>query len=341
MKHMVRKNNPKALFIGNGINRVSQNAISWGELLLRLSERFSIEVDLTNDLKPFPLAFEEMLYSNPGNISFEKRLSNLKKEISSSFLEAIYDFDFHFHREIMNSGIKEIITTNYDYNLELSVNSDFLQEKKELSLNRQESKHSLYRGYNINGTKVRHIHGELLHNRGISVTAKNYPEESIMIGFEHYSEYYHKIQSSITGTPGKRKYKSGILSRITDDKETKVWTDLFFTHDIIFIGFTLDFSETHLWWLLMQREEILRKYSSDLPETSITFLYPEMPVIEDGYGNMDEERFNRLHRKKLVLQKDKAITDILKSFKITITPVSCNSYTEFYDRVIHRIRETD
>lgn len=334
---MFHNNLPKALFIGNGINRISRNAISWVDLLNRLSKKFDIDVDLSNELKPFPLAFEEMIHNRLGNNSFESKLRNLKTNISELLLKSADEFDFTFHREVMNSGISEIITTNYDYNLELSVNPDFLQRKKELALNRQESKHSLYRGYNINGIKVRHIHGELLHNRSISDTTKNYPEESIMIGFEHYSEYYHKIQDAIKGP--KRKYKEGILSRITDDKETKVWTDLFFTHNIYFIGFNLDFSETHLWWLLMQREEILRNYNFfDKQKNTISFLFPKMPMTTDDYKNIDEERFNKLHSKKLSLQKNKAITDILKSFKINIIPVKCNSYSEFYERVVDVVK---
>lgn len=331
--------NPKALFIGNGINRISKNAISWGDLLDRLSKKFDIDVDLSNELKPFPLAFEEMIHNRLEDNSFESKLRNLKTNIAELLLETADEFDFTFHKEIMKSGITEIITTNYDYNLELSVNPDFLKEKKELALNRQESKHSLYRGYNLNGIKIRHIHGELLHNRNISDTTRNYPEESIMIGFEHYSEYYHRIQSSIIGTPDKRKYKDGILSRITNEKETKVWTDLFFTHNIYFIGFNLDFSETHLWWLLMQREEILRNYNFfDRQKNMISFLFPEMPVAKDEYKNIDEERFNKLHSKKLSLQKDKAITDILKSFRINIIPVKCNSYIEFYEKVVNVVK---
>ena len=279
---MAQNNQPKALFIGNGINRISQNSISWGDLLDRLSRKFDIKVDLSNELKPFPLAFEEMIHNKLGSNSFESKLRNLKTNISELILEAGSDFDFTFHKEIMGSGINEIITTNYDYNLELSVKPDFILGKKELALNRQESKHSLYRGYNINGVNVRHIHGELLHSRNISDTTKNYPEESIMIGFEHYSEYYHRIQGVIKGPKGK--YKEGVISRITNDKEPKIWTDLFFTHNLYFIGFSLDFSETHLWWLLMQREEILRKYNFfDLQQNTIIFLFPEMPVIKNEY----------------------------------------------------------
>lgn len=89
--------------------------------------------------------------------------------------------------------------------LESSVENAFLSNKKEYSINNLESKHSLYRGYKIGQVKVRHIHGELKHNRNVEPSDKNYPEESIMIGFEHYSEYFAKIQSVIKGESGKQK----------------------------------------------------------------------------------------------------------------------------------------
>ncbi len=92
-----------------------------GDLLDRLSKKFDIDVDLSNELKPFSLAFEEMIQHRLGRNSFEFKLKNLKTNISKLLLEAGSDFDFIFHKEIMESGINEIITTNYDYNLELFV----------------------------------------------------------------------------------------------------------------------------------------------------------------------------------------------------------------------------
>lgn len=328
---------PKALFVGNGINKVSRNAISWGELLGRLSQKFEIDIDLSNELKPFPLAFEEMIHHSWGEDSFEQKLRNLKVNISELLLSASSEFDYTIHKQLMRSGITEIITTNYDYNLELSDRPTFMEEKREIALNRQESKLSLYRGYNLDGVKIRHIHGELLHNRSIADTKTNYPEESIMIGFEHYSDYYHKIQTSIKGP--RNKYKEGILARISGEKEGKIWMDLFFTHNIYFLGFSMDFSETHLWWLLMEREEIIRKYNFfGLPQNTIAFLFPDMPITPAEYKSANETQFNELYRKKLVMQKNKAITDLIKLFKVEIIPIKCESYGEFYQKAIQLLQ---
>lgn len=329
--------NPKALFIGNGINRVALNSISWGDLLNNLTQKFAINVDLANDLKPFPLAFEEMIYNSLKHSTFDSRLKDLKVNISKLLSDAMKsnDFDLSLHKKIMESGIEEIITTNYDYHMELAVNPNFMEQKKEFSLYNNESKHSFRRGYKLNNVTVRHIHGELYHNRKISNLTRNYSEESIMIGFQHYSECLLKMQNLIFGGPERRKYNDGILARLKEKKSAQIWMDLFFTHDIYIAGFTLDFSENHLWWLLMQREEIIRKHDLfGFKTNQITFFYPEMKTAKLHSSAQNEEEFDLLFRKKLALQKNKAITEILKSFKVKIQPIKCNSYYNFYERIL-------
>jgi hypothetical protein len=332
----------KALFLGNGIHRTrNNNGISWGELLQKISSTYGIDTDLKNELKPFPLAFEEMLYAKEGRNDFQNKLMNLKTRISEILLtDANSLIDNEIHRGFMQSGIKEIITTNYDYNLELSLDNNFLLNKKEYSINNLESKHSLYRGYKIAQVAVRHIHGELKHNRNVEASDKNYPEESIMIGFEHYSEYFTKIQSIIKGESGKQNdaEKKSILIRIRDNDTGKVWTDLFFSHHLIFAGFSFDFSENHLWWLLIQREELKRKSNKFdvLINNEITFCIPRLPNGSINYNIRSEEEFNNLYKQKLGTQKNKGVTDILNSLKVNINQIECNSYREFYLKVIEQ-----
>ncbi len=330
----------KALFVGNGINRTESNhGISWLDLLQRISDTYDIQTDLKNDLKPFPLAFEEMLYAKSGRNNFQNKLRNLKTAISEILVEDANGLiDNEIHSSIMQCGINEIITTNYDYNLELSVRQNFMNEKSSLSINNQESKHSLYRGYDINGITVRHIHGELYHNRNITPTDLNYPEESIMIGFEHYADYFTKIQSVIKGESGKHKdqEKKSLLVRLRDYQTGKIWTDLFFTHKLIFIGSSLDFSESHLWWLLTQREELKRvsnKYDVRI-NNEIIFCMPEMPVDSLIFPVTNADEFEKLYKKKINLQKNKGVADVLLSLQVNIYPIPCNTYKEFYLRAI-------
>lgn len=335
----------RALFLGNGIHRTEKNkGISWGQLLAKIAHSYDIQTDLKNDLKPFPLAFEEMLYAKEGRNNIQSKLRNLKTRISEILTkDASKLIDNEIHKGFMQCGIKEIITTNYDYNLEASIIPEFISEKDSYSINNQESKHSLYRGYNIEGVKVRHIHGELKHNRKIILTDSNYPEESIMIGFEHYSDYFLKIQSVIKGESGKQKEeeKKSLLIRIRDTQTGKMWTDLFFTHQLIIAGFSLDFSENHLWWLLLQREELKRESNNYdvVINNEIIFCIPQLPVSAIDYQISNEVQFEQLYKKKLGIQKNKGVTDVLASLKINIIRIPCNNYKEFYIKVIERYSE--
>jgi hypothetical protein len=332
----------KAFFIGNGINRAENNhGISWIDLLRKISTKYGINTDLTNELKPFPLMFEEMLYAKSGRNNFQNKLRNLKRAISEILADdADRLIDYEIHKGLMQCGINEIITTNYDYNLEVSMIPNFIDIKSRYSINNLESKHSLYRGYNIKGVNIRHIHGELRHNRKITRSDENYPEESIMIGFEHYSDYFTRIHNVIKGESGKHKdeEKKSLLTRIRDNQTGKIWTDLFFTHQLIFAGFSLDFSENHLWWLLLQREELKRgsnKYDIKI-NNEIVFCVPQMPINPFAYQIATEEQFNNLYKKKLDLQKNSGVADVLSSLKVKINSVTCYTYREFYLKVIEQ-----
>ncbi len=326
--------NEKALFLGNGINRTSESGnISWGQLLRRVAGNYEIIADLDNPLKPFPLAFEEMFQLKDGSNTPESKIRNLKTEISRIVnTEAPILIDPQIHTALMNCGIKEIITTNYDYNLEISADESFIENKKSLALNNLESRHSLYRGYSINGVRVRHIHGELAYNRLISDPEKNYKEESVMIGFNHYTDYLEVIQNAFKGEKGKQKEseKKSQLIRLRDNDTGKIWTDLFFTHDVIFAGFSMDFSEQHLWWLLMQRDILKKSNNQNIDiNNEIIFYYPSLQ--NNGHEN---DAFNEKYIRKLNEDKNRGAADVLKSIGVKYFPISCNSYKDFYLRLI-------
>lgn len=335
----------KAFFLGNGINCTENNGgISWGNLLHRISMNFEIPCDLENELKPFPLAFEEMMRLKNGENTSESKLRNVKTLIASTFEDPANLIVSNIHRLFMNSGVKEIITTNYDYNLEMSVDSLFLENKHRYSLNNSESRYSLYRGYTIEGVTVRHIHGELKHNRNTSRSADNYPEESIMIGFEHYSAYSVRVQNVVNGeNPGGGNFeKDSVLSRIRHNMQGKNWTDLFFTHRLIMVGFSLDFSETHIWWILTKRDELRRSNQHPMViNNEIIFCIPQLPTVSSLSEDLtSEEAFLKKFRIKLNLQRNKAVGDILKSYGIIIDVIQSSSYRNFYEQVAEKYRES-
>jgi len=330
----------RAFFIGNGINRINnESGVSWIDLLERIAGRFDISSDFKNELKPLNLAFEEMLFGKIGSNSLESKLRNLKEEVArilSSDGTNLINQDVH--SGFMNSGVEEIITTNYDYNLEIAIVPEFLNLKIQYAVNNSESKHSLFRGYNINDVNVRHIHGELKHNINTSNSLKHYSEESIMIGFEHYSDYFKKIQDNVKGVTvkinGIKTQKDNILFRIRNEQTGSSWIDLFFTHQLIFTGFSFDFSENHLWWLLLQRQQFMKEnFRHEVKiNNQIIYCYPEFGVVP----NISQSNFEASYKIRFEEKKNIARNEMLISFGVIPEAVQCNSYEEFYLSVIEK-----
>lgn len=328
--------NKKALLIGNGINQLDKNqSVSWGELLNELKSNFDIQVNLENEFKPFPLGFDEMLHQKGGSNSFDDKLKSLKINIRNNIdnqLNGKLGYN-DYHRRIMEMGYDDILTTNYDYGLEKSFAPDFFEFKRELAQNKQERKFSLKRYYRLN-SNIWHIHGELFDSRNLSENSKYYNEESIMIGYEHYTSYLEKIQENFKGKSGIRAIENqGLMIRIKNGKLGRFWTDIFFTHNLDIIGQGLDFSENHLWWIINQRAMLIRKDNEKhdvLIDNKIRYFYP---IIENNIV-INDNNIEEIIKMKNANKKSKAVAELLKAFQVEIVPIECGSYEGFYDEFI-------
>lgn len=333
--------NKKAMLIGNGLNRLdSSQSFSWGDLLAALKNKYSIDVDLDNFFKPFPLAFDEMQHLKSGSNSLRSKLKNLKQSIRTEIenqLAGKRGFN-DYHQKLASLDYDDVLTTNYDFSLEKSIEPNFERLKHKAALNKQERRFSLKRCYKLKPvTKFWHIHGELYDSRKHSEDGKSYPEESIMIGYEHYASYLEKIQENIKGKSGSQKTDNQSLTiRIRDKKQSPYWTDIFFTHNVDIIGQTVDFSENHLWWIFNYRANLIREGISKngvLINNRIRFFYAKL----NGESQIDIDSFkniNELIRKKNSSQKSKAIGEVLKAFRIEPIAIECNSHQEFYNKLI-------
>lgn len=337
----------KVLLLGNGINLLDYDqSVSWGVLLNELKKQLPslTNVDLQNDFKPFPLAFEEMLHRTQGEESLANKAQRLKESINRILKDQLAGKPGYnaFHKKIMKCKVDEILTTNYDYGLENSVITDFNNKKHYLANYRKETRHSTRRAYNIPGFEKRvwHIHGESEDTRKLSAGSRYYHEESIMIGYEHYAQYLGKIQENIKGKGGIQKPENqSVFSRIKNNSSGIFWFDFFFTHDIYILGLGLSFSENHLWWLLNQRANILRgkllKNPIDI-SNSISFLMPD--IVKDKEVNTNEivdmVSFDKWFGKRARTLKQKAITDILPAFNVNVIPIKAPDYNTFYDIAI-------
>lgn len=304
--------------IGNGINRVdTNNSISWGGLLKSLQKKFdSLHIDLTNDYKPFPLSFEEILFATKG--TYNENLEKLKNEIAKSFEKAEPNL---FHQRLVRSGVNNIITTNYDYNFEKCIIPNFHNEFK-LSKRTRETKYSIRRRcfFDEENISVWHIHGELNHKTNYK---NSYPSQSILIGYDHYVEYLSQIQSYLYGDKyeGEDSIKNKLLNNF---EEGSSWIDKLFFDRVVILGLDLDFSEIDVWWLLNFRKKTIKE--NNLKENEIIYYQPRLPQL--NITNVKEEMTQ--NNKEL---KIKAKKDVLESLSIKFEEVLCNDYKDFYNQV--------
>lgn len=331
----------RSLLIGNGINRLdSEQSVSWGKLLSDIKDRFNIKVDLDNEFKPFTLAFEELLHRKKGRNSFVEKLQELKKFIGENISEQLQGkagFNV-YHRKFMNLGYDDLLTTNYEYSFQKSVDENFLAFKKTKALNRLEPRYSMKRAYKVDGskTKIWHIHGELMVSRNNSDRSKFIDEESILIGYEQYSEYLNKIQTVFkSGRGSKSNSDNSLIYRIMNNVDSPFWIDKFFTDNIDIIGQGLDFTENHLWWLINQRANYKR--NNDTKELNvdnrIRYFYPKFE--NDGLIDLRESNFfEKAIRMRNASLKGKAMAELLSAFEVEGVEVKARAYTEFYDQVI-------
>jgi hypothetical protein len=328
----------RALLIGNGVNRLKpEESYSWGDLLSKLKDQGDFPVDLNNSLKPFPLAFDEVLHANKSELELKEKLRKLKKKIRESIerqLEHKNGWN-EYHRKLVFLGYDDILTTNYDYSFQLSADENFFERKTDWAVNKQEYKHSLKRCYAIPeiNTKIWHIHGELFDSRNLSDESSYYHEESIMIGYAHYVSYLNKINENIKGKSGNQEIDNqSLMVRLRDKSDSPFWTDILFTHDVDIIGQGLDFSENHLWWLINYRANSMRgekqKHGVKI-NNKIRFYHPYIK------NDMKSESSNGLDiDRKIDALKSKAVADLLKAFCVESINIECESYEDFYDKFI-------
>lgn len=223
----------KSLLIGNGINRVTNKDASWEHVLNAL-----VPDDLTGAAlqhmkhKPFTLVYEEILLTrlNGGKPGNEKTM----KETIAGAVRGLQHNDLH--RRVMASGLRHVITTNYDYSFEKA--SRMSDTRSNLQ---RENKYSVFRRRLAGNTFVWHIHGE--------VDSPN----TITLGYDQYSGYLQKLRGYATadreatnGSP----FKAGKSDFDTVEGSVYSWLDVFLRDDIHIVGLGLDYTEIDLWWAL-------------------------------------------------------------------------------------------
>ena len=297
--------NNKTIFYGNGINYLSKNPIGWNDLLKIMMQDQEFELKLLPNI----MAYERI------RLNWNKyNPKHLKTEISQLLTNQPSN---KFYKDLLNIKCDNYITTNYDYAILKAFKE--LNQRNEIISNSSEDIYSIRRKTQLINQKDKHIsqiwniHGEIK------------KPKSIMLGLNHYSGSIAKISGYIKGTydftfEGKRPKIISIEEKLENNDFDKFsWIELFFNSNVHITGFSLDFSEIDLWWVLNKRVRLMEKSL-----ISNKVYYYTKPIIEVKKDEIEIEKRKR---------------ELLKAFSVDVIEFSTKKgYPEYWNKVINRIK---
>ncbi len=285
-----------SVLMGNGINRVSNKEASWEHFLRALREPGASRKEIEYlKQKPFALVYEEVLLSGTSDdkqsdeLAMKKRIAKLVDGLATN----------EFHQRVMTSGVRHILTTNYDYGFEKA--SGLSAERKSLV---RETKYSVFRRRSAGNCYVWHIHGEA-----------DVPN-SITLGYDQYSGYLQKLRGHATadresdsGSP----FKRGDSGFDTTEGTIYSWLDVFLRDDVHIVGLGLDYTEIDLWWALTYKAR-LKARGWTVGKT----------IFHDWYSDSPDEQ-------------SKAKTSLLQALAVDVLSRDCSAgYESAYDDFIRK-----
>lgn len=168
-----------ALLIGNGLNCCYEGMVSWSDLLKNIAGTYEVKFNEDNS---FSLEFESIINQillkkdDPNDTIYEE----VKKKIAHEVTRTQPEKESLHELFVKRLDICHILTTNYDYMLELVLDSNYM--KNRYPNGTREVKYSLYRQTQIGNMFFYHIHGEA-----------RYPS-TLCLGYEHYAGYLAKMR---------------------------------------------------------------------------------------------------------------------------------------------------
>jgi hypothetical protein len=308
----------KTIFFGNGLNYLSENSISWKQLL----DKIKGDNLFDSGKLPNTMIYERSIIGNP--ISFDtltKKEGAIKKEIA----DMLRDFPSNvYYGMLAELNAENYLTTNYDYaSLEYYINNKSCKVVNKST----EDIYSIRRYKEVvqDGklrSRIWHIHGEI-----------DVPP-SIMLGLDQYCGSIGKIDDYVKGKydfqkAGQFIKANSIISKLNGENsfDSISWIELFFNSTVHIIGFGLDFSEIDVWWILNKRARF--KLDSNLRKAIKNKIY-YYTTFKDS--DKDEE-------KELI----KSQNEMLRTLDVEVVPIKLNGtvtqYEDVYSQIFDLIRK--
>lgn len=259
------------LLLGNGINLQEGFTLKWELLLADIAKQFgcAFEDSLSNTLT-YEMVETGILKAHPGT-SVHDIHKQIAKGLETEKLRGMKtkeDWAGTVHRALTALPVKAILTTNYDYALERSLEPRFRPR-----YNTRETTYSLLRYQDAGDRRIFHIHGE-----------SGYPS-SICLGYGQYAGSLQRIREQIVRSTkdlgsGHSYLLADLLTKLSPKPEPS-WIFDFFLENVYILGLSLDVSELDLWWLLSYRSSQLT--SRRLPISNrIVYLDTGFDTVEDA-----------------------------------------------------------
>ena len=255
------------LLIGNGINlSFSDEKIRVDSLLTGDKNPCCSPVQIPDGVHvPFPL---QVIIQTQDQV--DKLMKNSVNDFWGHVKPGSEQYDYY--RKILELPCNDILTTNYGFELE-----ETAYETESISQNRvnnitgylkgrgrykAESSLFMYTyqsaGEKYNDKKIWHIHGH----------AKN--PSSMIIGHGYYGRLLYKIVDYVKQNGDRYRWGKEEIPEI------RSWVDSFLFGDVYVLGFSFDFAEMDLWWLLDHKKN--GKYGR---ENGKVFFYE--PYVESNW----------------------------------------------------------
>lgn len=204
--------------------------------------------------KPYTMIYEELLLKGHSN-EFE-----LKEQIASALGKPVKN---KFFNRLKSLDLDNYLTTNYDLNFEHTFDS-YLNSKQE-TIYSIRTYVECSDEHRIKRPKIWHIHGDVERLKSISLGLNHYcgtvgKMDDFFKGNYEFQENNIKIRLESLA--------SKLLNK--NDWDGRSWIELFFTTNIHIIGFSFDYSEIDLWWLLNRRARPQNFHTKDITN-SITY----------------------------------------------------------------------
>lgn len=234
-KYDITIKRPNVLLIGNGLilnSSINKNVKKWDEYVLSLPNEV-IDSKEREKYKNIPYSILASLLSDKDD---SKRYNSYLNCFETQ--ELLFDSSL---KKIATLPVDAILTTNYTYEIENIFYQKFsiLKDKTKFSYyysNKADGKYLLHH-YNKfpNSPEIWHIHGELRR------------KSSIILTHDEYVKLIGKLVEE--NNKNSNKYVS-----FENHLKINSWLDYFIVGNLYIIGFSMDFSEVDLWWILNRRK---------------------------------------------------------------------------------------